>query len=233
MNRKWFCAMFVASLICMGGMQAAQAEVWNAVTQFNATGTQSSADVWQYLSMDGMGGTNGSYAPMGYTEAPAGPPYPYFAWIRDAGWGASLLAVPTQSSYIRADFGGLNTSVLTWQSPIDGFVDIYVDAFKEAPYTDGDGAGYWLFRDNDPTLLASGSFAGDQTTPGINATTLHNVPVSVGTKLYFQSGPNTASFASDTLSVDFVVTSVPEPGTFILLGGALMGLLAFVWRKRK
>lgn len=47
------------------------------------------------------------------------------------------------------------------------------------------------------------------------------------------SGVATANFSGVSSTSSVLVAVVPEPGTFALLGGALVGLIAYAWRRRK
>jgi len=227
MNRKSIRVVFVLALIFIGGLQAAHAEVWDAYTQYNTTGVQSSTDVWQYLSMPGQTG-NGPYTPMA-TYLDVDLPPLYHLWGAAPDFSTTYYAKISTWPDIRSDFGADVTGSLAWRSPIDGFVDLTFTVRKQLD--GGDGANYALYRDTDSTPLASGSIGGavNSTTGPISFT---NVPVSQGTTFYLNTAPG-SGIAYDTLGVTFTVTQVPEPGTIAILCSGLAGLLVFVRRKLK
>jgi hypothetical protein len=226
MNRKLICAAF--ALLMLGGLQLANAEVWDAYTDYSST--QSSTSVWQYLDMAGQG-TNGPYRTMGtYQDIPLSG-YNYLLWDYDGHatnyFGKIVGLVPD----LRSDFSTDATNVLAWRSPIDGYVDLTFSVRKQIS-EDYYDALYALYKDNDSTPMSSGSIAGNMTDGSLNTHTFTNVPVAVGTTFYLHTSPG-ANIYTDTLGVSFTVTSVPEPGTLVLLSCGFMGLLAFVWGKRK
>ena len=45
--------------------------------------------------------------------------------------------------------------------------------------------------------------------------------------------PASTVYAGQSVDMAFAITTVPEPGTLMLLGSGLMGLLCYAWRKRK
>jgi hypothetical protein len=229
MNRKMFCAMFAALAIIAVGMQSAKAEIWDAYTDYS--GTQSSDSVWQYLYMPNQDGTNGPYTPFDHYVDVTNPPYRYLAWDEGGAYSHyffKMLGVPPTPDVpdILSDFGVPVTNVLAWRSPIDGVVDITIKVRKQAG--EGQAADYAFFQGTDATPLTSGSVS-DLT--GVTHT-FTNVPVLVGSMFYLHTDPGEWINADQT-GVSFTVTTVPEPGTLVLLSGGLVGLLAFAWRKRK
>jgi len=231
MNRNLTCAMFVMALI-FGGLQLANAStIWDAYTDFNTSGTQTATDVWQYLSVD-PAGINGPYTTM---PSFGGVDYEgswYDIWRANDSYTAYFAKItggPHAEPDLRADHGENTLStVLAWQSPIDGVVDLSFHVRKQID--GGNGVNYFLFKDTNATAVTSGSIDGIGGTSG--DITLSNLPVSVGTTYYLQMDPaGEPSF--DTLGVNMIVTAVPEPGTIVLLSGGLAGLLVFVRRNRK
>lgn len=66
------------------------------------------------------------------------------------------------------------------------------------------------------------------TTPGTNSAlkTVLDYNTATDQTLTFQTNPYAGIFA-------IAISTVPEPGTLVLLGSGLVGLIAYAWRKRK
>lgn len=228
MNQKVLCAMFVACLLFAGSVQLAQAETWDAYTDWS--GTQSSTSTWQYLYMPNQNETNGPYTAMGTFVDVTNAPYRYLAWDENGTYTHyffKMLGVPPTPDVpdILSDFGVGVTNVLAWRSPIDGLVDISITVRKQQ----GEGyvSDFAFYQGTEATPLVTGSVS-DAT--GVTHT-FTNVPVSVGAMFYLHTDPGD-QVASDQTGITFTVTSVPEPGTLALLGSALFGLLVYAWRRR-
>jgi hypothetical protein len=233
MNRRVICAMCAAVLIVAGGVQSARAVTWDAYTDWNITGVQTSTDVWQYLFMQGQPGTNGPYTAMGHFVDVVGTNYRYLAWDEDGTYSHyffKMLGVPPTPDVpdILSDFGASYTNVLAWRSPIDGVVDLSFIVRKQT--NGGTGGNYALFQDSDATPLVTGSITGElDNTSG--PVTFTNVPVSVGTTFYLHTSPGT-QINSDQMGVTFTVTEVPEPGTLAVLSSFLAVLVGYGLRRR-
>jgi hypothetical protein len=222
-----FCVLF-AALIVLGGITSANATIWDAFTDFTTADTQSSTSIWQFLTAPA--GTT-TYTPM---------PTRGGGWYDDTmtySWRANDSYTAYFAKFdggvhaltdLRADHGDPNLdTVLGWCSPIDGVVDISFQVRKQIG--GGTGVNYYLYEEGNATALSSGAIDGYGDSGMI---TLPSLSVTVGRKFYLQMDP-AGDPNTDTLGCNMTVTTVPEPGTVVLLCGAFAGLAIFFRRNRK
>jgi hypothetical protein len=233
--KRTFCVAAVAFLAVLGfGLAAAQAEIWNAVTDFSATANPSHD--WSY----------------GYCEAGAGPagftPYNHTAplpgyessgvvgWcFGDAGWADPNLNKNTSETLVDAytitwepgtlagggDGGGAYATMLRWTCPADGVYD--VDATLTGIQNSGAWANWLVSKNASTDWLAIQMYGGY----GESLAYSDQLTLSAGDTLDFLShGMQHTAFSA-------TIESVPEPGTLSLISSSLLGAVFFAWRKRK
>jgi hypothetical protein len=210
----------------------AATETWNAYDGFIAGPTaQSSSNVWQYLQNPAHD-VNSGYTLFDKWAATGAGVDGWTSTSPDDGW--FFVAKDTVNGEIRVSPWGSDASttraaVLAWKSPIAGLVNASFSVTDRNP-ANGDGVRYWLYKGgaDGSAWLEKGSVANG----GDSGTIVHNsISVSTGDMLYLRVDPN-SNYYSDLTGVTFSVSSVPEPGTLVLLGAGLAGLLCYAWRKR-
>jgi hypothetical protein len=206
------------------GLAAAQADVWDAYSQYN-TVDNTTANVWQYLSVPEQTNT-------GYSLLPS---YGWDGMAAQTGWfsgvGCPVVAKDASSLYVIPGPAG-TAAVIGWKSPIAGTVNVEY-SFSISALSYGERT-YALFMEDASTPLQSAALlAGGASSGTITGTT----SIASGKMLYLQVGPyelgGPHDFYFDDSHVSFSVTYVPEPSTLVLLTCGLIGLLAYAWRKPK
>lgn len=213
----------VFGMVFAVGVAAAKAETWDAYTQYN-TGSNTTTDVWQYLSVPETTNTGYSFLDT----------YGYSGATGIVGWntgGAPFVGTSVSDLYVLPGPSGA-AAVIGWKSPISGTANVDY-SFSISALSGGDRT-YALFREGDSTPLASSALlAGGASIGPITGTT----SIASGKMLYLQLGPKEQGgahdFWFDDSGVAFSVSHVPEPSTLWLLTYGLIGLLAYAWRKKK
>lgn len=95
------------------------------------------------------------------------------------------------------------SSIIRWKSPVNGNVNIMGRISDANFFCNGNGKGIKWFVDKENFTLMSGKLAN-----GSNGVTIlqQNIPVSVGTCLYFIVSPNSNDNSCDTTYLDVVIT---------------------------
>jgi hypothetical protein len=118
-------------------------------------------------------------------------------------------------------------AAIGWKSPTTGKVNVsYSLTMPNIEGQDTNGIEYWLLQ--GATELGHGILAKGETSGMVTAS---NISVASGDMVYLRVGNNGASGYDDT-RFTMTVTSVPEPGTLIMIAIGMSALLAYVWRKR-
>ncbi len=110
-------------------------------------------------------------------------------------------------------------------------------------------AGQWYHvaavfdADNDVSFFLDGSFVQTVTgsspaNPSVKPLTFGRNPISYGSQAFYSGGLDEVAIYDRSLSAaeiheHYLAATVPEPSTLALLGMGAIGLMAWVWRKRK
>jgi hypothetical protein len=224
----------VVGMMFVFGAAAAQADVtWNAYDGFISGPTaQSASNTWQY-SYNPNGDNNSGYTLLD-RWGDNGDGVAIDGWTRSADdyWhNQVVLKNPAASELQVHPLPGFATTI-GWLSPIAGTVNASFSV-TDRNGGGGDGVEYWLYKSN---ALASASLKHGFVDNGQDWTsgpiTQSGISVAAGDMLYLRVGPGIAdSHGHDMTGVTFAVTAVPEPGTLVLIGTGLIGLLCYAWRK--
>jgi hypothetical protein len=222
------------AVVCAIGGQVRGDITWNAYDGYISGPTaQSSSNLWQYLQNPAHDVNSGytlfdKWAPTGAGVDGWTSTDPDDGWffvakdtvngeLRVSPWG-------TDAQYTRA-------AAIAWKSPVTGLVSASFSVTDRNP-ANGDGVRYWLYKGgadgNDWLEKGSVANGGDSGTIVQN-----NISVAVGDMLYLRVDPNSAYYCDLTGVTFSVSSSVPEPSAMVILGTALIGPLAYAWRKRR
>lgn len=228
------CVVAVTATLVAPGIARAEITQWDAYTDFH-TDHNLATDTWQYLYSAQDGGDPAAGYSQFSTYQTGAPGYPvwcnnteyHFLGKESTDYPGVLVAHPYgPPSYV---------SAIGWKSPIAGTVNVSLSVESlftpPAGSNPGSGVGYWLFKNqtSGEAPLASGAIANGGASGTI---TVANIPVTSGDYLFLQIGPQ-ADNLCDLTGITFTVTTVPEPTTLTLTACGLLGLLAYVWRRRK
>lgn len=226
------------------GIAAAQATTWDAFTGFHdGTIANDASQTWQYGEVVENFGGNGPYslyAQFGGVDSGSGTDGSV-AWTSTP---YRFVGVDTAGSELHAMPGDTVAAYVGWKSPIAGTVNASFlltdrnDLSSAGAPDFFDGVEYWLWKTSGTTPLAHALVA-EGGTGGNNV----SVAVTAGDMLYLLIGPGidhpgSSSWpgrhgAGDLTGISFSVTSVPEPAAIVMAATALLGLLAYAWRKHK
>lgn len=244
MNRATVWIVFcVAASLLLALAGPLQAETWNVASDFSITNGNPN-DRWTYghVSWSGGGPDMSTGQVQAYDEAlTADAPVAGLHVWRDTGVSDPNVGYnPTSNSALSGwgitwnpgDFGVgpyiYQASGASWTAPASGLYDISASFTKNQSWS-AVGVNAYVYHD------ASQLFSGNTGTTNLSSVSYNGqVSMLAGERLTFLAGPDItdpslASYA--TLGV--TITSVPEPGTVVLLATGLLGLLAYGWRKRK
>jgi hypothetical protein len=135
--------------------------------------------------------------------------FPLFTWSDGIGGGSATAAV-SGICYSMDKVTGVGTHIAL-------------------PQGDGQLAIWWAYADTPGPATITASLSGGATftdsMEGARLTILN----------YHTDAPETLTFQANAATCVFAmaVSTVPEPGTFAMLGFALTGIAACIWRKRK
>lgn len=235
MNHKTLLTLFSMCLACA----SARADTIVLATSAIGLGANDSV-TWGQLGVDGASIANPFSATSAASKAIGGS----FATVSTTG-----LVAKVGGSWGPASGAFANNDVLDWSfnngtsNGIGPVTLTFPSGFGAGAAIQPDSPGQFTARIdlfNGATLLGfvteTSDLAGDALFIGALDTTAANVTKAVFSLTAVGSNPNNETnnlgdFALDTLSlVNPVVTGIPEPGTFSLLGGALIGLH---WRLRR
>jgi hypothetical protein len=245
-----------AFLAAIGFCTAAQAEIWNMAADLHASVTGGAPvnpnGAWTYGYSPSVGGefaadtaqTDGSaWWAAGITNGWSKTDNPYLPAI----WSVlsdttALGAVPVAAGemVIHPGTGLTECGVVRWTAPATGSYDVTaswesINGMAEYAYNAGVDVhllknGVSIYDGVTSYLTATGPATMGSTILSLTAgDTLDFVTSPLGADLY---DPASLSYAADMTRVSATITSVPEPGTLVLLGGSLLGLLVCAWRKR-
>jgi hypothetical protein len=226
--------MCMMAVVCAIAGQAMGDVTWNAYNEFIAGPTaQSSSNMWQYFQNPGHD-VNSDYVlfdkwsgvgPGGNGWTSTSPDDGWFFVQKDTGAG-ELRVSPWGS-----DVYTYKAVAIGWKSPNTGTVSANFSV-TDRNSSGWDGVRYWLYKGgaSGSEWLAKGTVGEGGTSGSI---TVPGISVSTGDMLYLRVDPN-QTYVCDLTGVTFTVTGpAPEPGTIVILGTAVAGLLAYAWRKRR
>ncbi len=133
-------------------------------------------------------------------------------------------------------FGGDDS--ITWTSPAAGTIDISGLAWDE---DFGGRDAKWTLTVGGQTIAFCPSIDGIQSTDAqasfannvVSGESLNNIPVCAGDVVAFTPHTTTQYGHFMGVNMDVVMTTVPEPSTFVLFSIGAISLLAYAWRKRR
>jgi hypothetical protein len=251
--------VFAAALLAVFGFcAAAQADIWNMADDIHASmvgGTPTNSNgAWTYGRTDAVGGAFTANPVLTDTAAWWGPgavagwcytgnPFLPGIWsvMSDQPAGAlGAVAVNTGDMLVHPGFAS-DCAVVRWTAPASGQYD--VSASWES--LNGIGDPYDYNHGVDVHLLVNGTSVYDGVSSYYNSTgpaTLGStiLTLAAGDTLDFVTSPLGAEgfpvadvpYAADITRVNATIAAVPEPGTFVLLGSALMSVAICVWRRK-
>lgn len=156
--------------------------------------------------------TNGtSHIPSDYQQMPTYNPNYLFGGDKAVAWENTAQDLAVGVSVENNSGAGIPfvhpgptlSNIIRWKSPINGNVNIMGRISDVNFFCNGDGKGIKWFVDKGNFTLMSGKLAN-----GSNGITIlqQNIPVSVGTYLYFIVSPNSNDNSCDATYLDIIIT---------------------------
>lgn len=125
-------------------------------------------------------------------------------------------------------------AILTWTAPAAGTIDLSA-TYRSATNDLTQSANVYILHhkivDNSYLHLLDGYIEGSSA-PTV-ASHLTNIQVAMGDAILFDVGAPSTNYTWIGFSGSITLTTVPEPSSVAILSLALIGMLAYAWRKRR